>query len=88
MIGAYKYLRLRIKLFLRNHILMRSFCKVCGCDIINDWECGKETWDKINRYIKDGNVCCVACAIDILNRHYDNNISYYEVNFIGKEVKC
>lgn len=50
-------IRLFIKLFLKKHFDLNSFCKKCG-RTVHDFDAPNDVWKKIEPFIKHGNVLC------------------------------
>jgi len=58
------WLRIQIKLILREFISIPSFCKRCGRDV-TDFIVSDETWEAIYPKIKYGNVLCYDCFCNL-----------------------
>lgn len=52
------------KMFLVNFKSMRSFCKICGCDI-RDFIVDDALWAKVEQHIPKGHSLCYNCFCDI-----------------------
>lgn len=54
------WLRVRVKLLLRRHALLDSFCKHCGRQV-HDFVVPDSVWLQVARRIRVGNVLCYDC---------------------------